>query len=397
MSLKVQNQELSPRVLMLAPYRITPADTGGKIRVFELARGVSENNIQVTVLMPMSPAKYTRTDINKRMAIEVFPYPFVLPFLFTGKPFSYSYLISLHPGLRYLMKRFFESFDIIQFEGVSFAGLLDHISRSKKIVYDAHNVEYDYARSETNRPWVRNISVQRIRRLEQKITQRADRILTCSSNDAERLTELYDIRPDKCTVIPNGIHLRKGSPALSNEDVGRKFPRLMDFPQRAIFSGSDVAHNRAAVRFLIESVAPRLEKECAFVIKGQCGNHFREHARENVFFDGEFGNVGPYAEACTVALNPVMQGSGTSLKVLDYLAHGLPVVSTEFGMRGFDDLKRLVTLAEPDEFAAALQRKTLFSAEILSNIEKYSWGSIAAHLSEIYRPHEKTEVLEEHH
>jgi glycosyltransferase involved in cell wall biosynthesis len=37
---------------------------------------------------------------------------------------------------------------------------------------------------------------------------------------------------------------------------------------------------------------------------------------------------------CDVGLNPVISGSGTNLKLLEYAAVGLPVVSTEFGARG---------------------------------------------------------------
>ena len=35
-----------------------------------------------------------------------------------------------------------------------------------------------------------------------------------------------------------------------------------------------------------------------------------------------------YAEVFAFALNPAMQGSGTSLKVLDYLSSGLPILYT---------------------------------------------------------------------
>jgi len=370
---------------MIVPYPIVPPDTGGKIRIYELADGLSQNDIHVTVVIPMSTAQVVRKDTNKRLAIEPISYPFVIPFLFTNKPFPFSYLVSFHPGFHLLLKKYLRSCDIIQFEGVSFAGLLDHIPPGKKIVYDAHNVEYDYAQSESSRKWVRDISTRRIHKLERKLTRRADRILTCSSADAERLAGLYGVAEDKFTGVPNGIHLPQSTPALSNEEIRRRFPKLLDFPQRAIFSGSDVAHNRAAVQFLIQSVAPQLEGECAFVIKGQCGNRFRAHQSENVFFDCEYGNVAPYADACTVAVNPVTQGSGTSLKVLDYLVHGLPVVATEFGMRGFDDLKRFVIVAKPERFAEALLPKHDLDPRVYATIDKYSWRSVSRSLCDTYR------------
>lgn len=364
------------KVLILAPYPVVPTDTGAKIRVYEIAHGLSVHGMQVTVLVPMNPAQYFQKEINANLRLKPVPYPFVLPFLFTDKPFPYMVLISLHPGYHRFIEKYLNTCDIIQFEGVSFGDLIYHIHPNKKVVYDAHNVEYDYVKSETRRQWVRDVSTRRIHKLEHQLVHRADRILTCSTQDAERISELYQMRDQKFTVIPNGVHLNQKTSQEEVDRVDKLFPRLLDYSCRVIFSGSDVAHNRAAVRFLIERVASQLRQDCAFIIKGQCGNGFKNYRIENVFFDASPGDVGPYANICTVALNPVIQGSGTSLKVLDYLAHGLPVVSTEFGMRGYEDLKEWVTLSEPDHFAETLRGRSQFYDETTHALKKYTWQSV---------------------
>jgi glycosyltransferase involved in cell wall biosynthesis len=41
-----------------------------------------------------------------------------------------------------------------------------------------------------------------------------------------------------------------------------------------------------------------------------------------------------WLDICDVGLNPVISGSGTNLKLIEYAAAGVPVVSTEFGARG---------------------------------------------------------------
>jgi glycosyltransferase involved in cell wall biosynthesis len=51
---------------------------------------------------------------------------------------------------------------------------------------------------------------------------------------------------------------------------------------------------------------------------------------------GRVEAVEPYFQASDLAVNPVMQGSGTSLKLLEFVAAGLPVLSTDFGARGFE-------------------------------------------------------------
>jgi glycosyltransferase involved in cell wall biosynthesis len=40
--------------------------------------------------------------------------------------------------------------------------------------------------------------------------------------------------------------------------------------------------------------------------------------------------------AAQVAFNPMTEGSGTNVKMLDYLASGLPIVTTQIGARGLD-------------------------------------------------------------
>ena len=53
-----------------------------------------------------------------------------------------------------------------------------------------------------------------------------------------------------------------------------------------------------------------------------------------------------------LALNPVTEGSGRNLKMIDYLAHGLPILSTPIGIRGFEDfnISNSIIVSEPDQF-----------------------------------------------
>jgi glycosyltransferase involved in cell wall biosynthesis len=61
-------------------------------------------------------------------------------------------------------------------------------------------------------------------------------------------------------------------------------------------------------------------------------------------------------QVCDVAVNPMRYGSGTNLKMLHYLAAGIPVLTSRCGCRGLDlrDGEHLA-IAEPEDFAAALE------------------------------------------
>ena len=246
-------------------------------------------------------------------------------------------------------------------------------------------MEADYVALESKYRCVNEISTRRILKLEKKLVHRADHILTCSGMDAKRISELYGIKKEKkFTTIQNGIHFKKTPHRFDKKDLRGIFPELYKFVSIAIFSGSDVEHNRSAVRFILESIAPKLSQECAFILKGQCIKLFRNQSNKNVFMDPAPGSIEPYANICTVALNPIFHGSGTSLKVLDYLANGLSVISTEFGMRGYEDLKTFVTLSEPNDFVRKISENSKFLSAPQDAMNIYSWESAITTLENTY-------------
>ena len=141
--------EVPPKILIIAPYPILPPDTGAKIRIYELAHGISKRGIEVKVVMPTSPDQYYNKKVNQYFTLDVIHYPFIIPYFFTNRPFSYMHLISLHPGYRLFLRKYLENYDIIQFEQASFGDIIDHIPNNKTVVYDAHNVEADYVAFES--------------------------------------------------------------------------------------------------------------------------------------------------------------------------------------------------------------------------------------------------------
>jgi glycosyltransferase involved in cell wall biosynthesis len=57
-----------------------------------------------------------------------------------------------------------------------------------------------------------------------------------------------------------------------------------------------------------------------------------------------------------IAINPMSEGSGTNMKMLDYLAAGVPVVSTEVGARGLElDRGRHARIVPLERFPTAIR------------------------------------------
>src|SRR5690606_14941585 len=95
--------------------------------------------------------------------------------------------------------------------------------------------------------------------------------------------------------------------------------------------------NRDAMMFILKELAP-MHSRAVFLAAGSvCGWFHSMPIPENVVLLGEITNEQKHflLEACDIALNPLFDGSGSSLKVPEYLSAGLPVMSSEIGARGF--------------------------------------------------------------
>ena len=50
-------------------------------------------------------------------------------------------------------------------------------------------------------------------------------------------------------------------------------------------------------------------------------------------------------------INPMISGSGTNIKMFDFMAAGLPIITTDIGARGIEELLR------ESKIAKAIRRK----------------------------------------
>ena len=98
--------------------------------------------------------------------------------------------------------------------------------------------------------------------------------------------------------------------------------------------------NRLAVRWLARDIMPRVRAEvpdAELVVVGDTRDvDLRELTGRGVSFAGHVPDVARYYDEAAVAVVPLNSGAGTRLKVLEALAHGVPLVSTSFGCRGHD-------------------------------------------------------------
>lgn len=247
--------------------------------------------------------------------------------------------------------------DYVVLEGASWAVYLFFLAvvlrttlPSVKIIYHAHNVEF-LLRQERNGRLVNALT----RWAEKTILKKCHKSFAVSEKDRQHFLSLYGITPH---VLPNGVDCSAYRVTQAEIDAVRNKYGLTD--EAILFMGLYAyPPNTEAVQFLLEQVMPALHAE-------------RPNVRLVVTGGGPpcspswliSPGVIPRHEldallcACRIGVAPIFRGSGTRLKILEYMAAGLPVVTTIKGAEGLDlEGERHVLYAEtPEEFQSALLR-----------------------------------------
>ena len=134
------------------------------------------------------------------------------------------------------------------------------------------------------------------------------------------------------------------------------------------------------MRFLETEVLPRLPHQFRVIVAGECAPRGRAGRLLAV---GRVERLQPLLAAADVAVNPVDSGSGSNVKLAEYLASGIPVVTTAIGLRGYEAFAEHITVARLEEFAAAIQARPSRTHR-LPAIAELEWNVLGARLYRAY-------------
>jgi glycosyltransferase involved in cell wall biosynthesis/GT2 family glycosyltransferase len=267
------------------------------------------------------------------------------------------------------------------------------------VIYDAQNVESVLRYRLLGDSEVGLRIVRHATAVERDLCLRADLVLTCSHEDRELFHRLYAMPLANCLVTPNGTFVGEAPCQDARCDHKRRLG-LADTPV-AIFIGSLFPPNEEAARFICSELAPALP-EVTFAICGGVGaaidgESLARRGIGNVRITGTLDDAArrEYLAAADVAVNPMFSGSGTNIKMFDFMAAGLPVVSTATGARGINLSGSALHISTPGEFAGAI-RTVLADQEYSQRLgaaarrlacENYSWERLSPRLGRLLTRH----------
>jgi glycosyltransferase involved in cell wall biosynthesis len=200
---------------------------------------------------------------------------------------------------------------------------------------------------------------------EGRVARAVERLCVCSTLDREQFIVRYGVDSARIAVVPNGVALAEFTEPAG--PVAPEIDRQLGSAAVLFFMGKlDYQPNLEALRFINDRLIPELAQAdsppCKVLV---CGGPVPAGAfRPEMIFAGRVLSVVPYLRRADVCLAPIFTGSGTRLKILEYLAAGKPVVATAKAVEGLACMPgEHLVLAEPDDVA----RQT---AGILADPEK---------------------------
>jgi glycosyltransferase involved in cell wall biosynthesis len=269
------------------------------------------------------------------------------------KPLSLRDLINMFTIIIKLLVNKYD-FDIIIIEHYNY-GILSLLFKliNKPLIYDAHGVEYELAKS--------SLSKMIILTNESLLARLSDNIVALSNYDALIFAKTYKIPLNKIKVI-RWLMVNKNSDIII-KNIYKKMLALkwgsdILVKPLIIFHGSlRYGPNADAVNFIMSNLAPNL-KDAIFIVVGP--NPPFIGRRDNIIFTGFVSSeeLERYLLASDIAIAPLRIVTGINMKIHDYISFGLPIVTTKVTLRWLDvnNVRGTLIITSLDKFVDVLNQ-----------------------------------------
>jgi len=155
--------------------------------------------------------------------------------------------------------------------------------------------------------------------------------------DKKELINRIGVEANKIFVIPNPIDLRE----FPHFGPNRKTKNILFIGNMFYWP------NQNAAKFILKKLHPALTKKIAgvhFTLAGMIPENLIEiiKNKRNIFATGSTNRLNNFLKDGTIGICPVTEGSGMKVKILNYCATGLPIITTSIGAMGYENIKSLI-------------------------------------------------------
>lgn len=358
-----QRERLGKNILALSTYEVFEQKHGGQLRVYNLHKNLSKYFNCTLFCIARSKPRRSRLGNMEEVVANVSPKHLDESSILKKKAgipvddIAMARLLKKYsPQVLEQLNQEIEKADIIFLEHPYLAPLLPE-NLKKPVVYDSHNVEYLLKKSMLNDNETGRLLLEETRQLEQYACDISSLVLACSEGDIDNLRQLFHVPGEKTALLPNGFDC--GSTMFHNRGQRVDNKRRLDAGHCGIatFIGSFHRPNIEAAEQIIDMAIKM--PDMFFIVMGGAGIPFEGRGLpDNLVFAGivEDGVKNAVYSMADVAINPMINGSGTNLKLAEYMCYGIPVITTEIGARGYSiESGKHAIICGLDEFPARIK------------------------------------------
>lgn len=346
-----------------------PLKDGESIAITNLGRALQFNGAQVSLLAMNTSKHYFNldelpdnfdhyqniwtVDVDNRIKPTA-----ALGNLFSSKSFHIEryYTEAFEAKLSSILQN--EEFDIIQLETLYLTPYIDCIRKysNAKIVLRSHNVEFEIwerlTKNEKNKIKKEYLAylTAKLRKFEVEQLSKVDSIVSITERDMEQYRRLGFKKEGK--VSPIGLDLKD----YRDDDTS------FDQPLSLSFIGSlDWQPNVEGLVWFLNGPWKLLRKNFKDLKLNIAGRNMPEELKkyesENVIIHGEVPDAQAFISRYSVMLVPLLSGGGMRAKILEGMALGKIVLSTQIGIEGIPVVngEQAYIANTSEEFKAAIQ------------------------------------------
>jgi len=321
------------KIGIISYYNLNNLDNGGKIRNHNLATELTNLGNFVYLIMP-EDLEYKRKNKNYNIQEVKLPYKNHLSKILNLTRFGYHYF-----------KKRKVDFIIAEHAWSLPIGFLLSKLLKVPLILDDHNIEY--LRAKLMKKYIRFCYAF----LLEKLLARSCSLITLVSKNEKQYFEQFVKSNETLIVVPNGTSIIPNSDKLSkyslyNKQIKKKYD-IKSNKTLALFIG-DLSYNpnQEAVRILSEK-SKEISDKVQILVIGKNSDTIN-FSLNNLIITGYVNNLNIYLFGCDIAIQPLLSGGGTNLKVIEALTVGLPILCTSYALRGIDLMKTNQVLISED-------------------------------------------------
>ncbi len=406
------------KVLLISPYIPYPPITGGKVRVYNFLRKLSEKHEIVLICLLKNTDEFEDVKVLEKQGFKIYPVlrrkawsiQNLVRTLFT----KYSFLTVVNNFsaetenlILEVIKK--EKPDLIHLETFYMAQSLLAVRDKIKIPILLAKVDVEAQVYFRNAQQKKNpilklmgyIDARKMLSYEVQVCKYFDKVTFASEVDRTLLTSYLKKRKINVStdLIPNGVDTKHYVPTKTKK---YSKPTVVFLGNFRYFANTDAAFY--FVRNIWPIITSKIDAHLYIVgpllpkgIQRLLSNDVAKLNTENITVTGfvEEDVKKSILSKSWISVAPIRIGSGTKLKILESMAIGTPVIATPVGIEGIDAIDNSsVMIGESPQQVANKIIKLLKDQQLRRKISKnarklvedvYEWDVICSRLDQIYR------------